>query len=98
MQRIVHICALTLLVAGCGGGSAGEEGPSQAAQAPQFYRSCGYEYHEAGIVPSGYRYTCSIVGKCNTDDVCNNDWLAYFYPECQPGRNTCTACTPGGSC
>lgn len=73
-----------------------EDDPPEAAQ--QVYRNCRYQYHEGGLVPAGYRYSCSIVGKCDMDDPCS-DVVSNYYPECQAGRTTCTACAfGGGSC
>ena len=86
MQRIARTCAVTLLIAGCGGGGTDDD-PPQAAQ--QVFRNCRYEYHDAGLLPAGYRYSCSIVGKCDMSDPCS-DIVANYYPECQPGRTTCT--------
>ena len=85
MQRIARICALTALLAGCGGGSDGAPSENHPLQT---YRNCLYR-----ATSPGFGYFCSIVTQCDNTDVCK--LLAFPDPSCQVGSTTCDACPVG---
>jgi len=93
LNRPLRACVTSFALMGCGGGQPSEPSPGPLLTT---YRFCRFEFVQGGtgLGPSHYDYRCVLVSRadqCDMTEPCT-PLVTPFFPECVPGRTTCTPC------
>src|SRR3954468_18644114 len=95
LNGVLRACAATIVLTGCGGGGSSDS-PSEPLLST--HRNCRFQFVQggSGLGPSHYAYRCPLVSGpegCDLTEPCTG-FVTPVFPECGPGRTTCTPCPP----